>query len=239
MNLQFDNLAELTEFLAWVRTFSSPVDYHIEVSPSPGKATGASYPACDPQIDALIDVPKRSHPLPAANWENPEAAPAAAPRKRRTKAEMEAARAAEVAEQVAAADAVEPEAEPEVTPAANAGMRAILDAPNGQAAVQAAAAVLANAAPLDEPATDTKSKSVHFERPAAEHAASWIRNTAAVINSLDAAAHLNACREFIAKHGMNKYQESFPLCALDTNVLGYDDKQAALHAAALQWLDWE
>lgn len=49
--------------------------------------------------------------------------------------------------------------------------------------------------------------------------------------------HLTRAREFIAKHGMPKYNESFAKAGLDANVMGYSAEQRALHMDALAALE--
>lgn len=49
--------------------------------------------------------------------------------------------------------------------------------------------------------------------------------------------HLTRAREFIAKHGMPKYNESFAKAGLDANVMGYSAYQRALHMDALAALE--
>lgn len=49
--------------------------------------------------------------------------------------------------------------------------------------------------------------------------------------------HLTRAREFIAKHGMPKYNESFAKAGLDANVMAYTAEQRALHLEALAALE--
>lgn len=49
--------------------------------------------------------------------------------------------------------------------------------------------------------------------------------------------HLTRAREFIAKHGMPKYNESFTKAGLDANVMGYSAYQRAVHMTALDALE--
>lgn len=49
--------------------------------------------------------------------------------------------------------------------------------------------------------------------------------------------HLTRAREFIAKHGMPKYNESFTKAGLDANVMAYSAFQRALHITALDELE--
>lgn len=49
--------------------------------------------------------------------------------------------------------------------------------------------------------------------------------------------HLTRGREFIAKHGMPKYLETFTKAGTDPNVMGYSAYQRGLHMAAMDELD--
>lgn len=49
--------------------------------------------------------------------------------------------------------------------------------------------------------------------------------------------HLTRAREFIAKHGMPKYNESFVKAGLDPNVMAYTAEQRAQHLDALTALE--
>lgn len=49
--------------------------------------------------------------------------------------------------------------------------------------------------------------------------------------------HLTRAREFIGKHGMQKYNESFAKAGLDPNVMTYTAYQRALHIDALNALE--
>jgi len=49
--------------------------------------------------------------------------------------------------------------------------------------------------------------------------------------------HLTRAREFIAKHGMPKYNESFAKAGLDANVMGYTAYQRGVHMSALDELE--
>lgn len=49
--------------------------------------------------------------------------------------------------------------------------------------------------------------------------------------------HLTRAREFIGKHGMPKYNESFAKAGLDPNVMAYTGYQRALHIDALDALE--
>ena len=59
---------------------------------------------------------------------------------------------------------------------------------------------------------------------------------AATIDGTDKMAHMNEGRDFIAKHGFPKYNETFALADVSTNIAAHTPEQAAMHRAAMQWL---
>ena len=59
---------------------------------------------------------------------------------------------------------------------------------------------------------------------------------AATIDGADKMAHMNEGRDFIAKHGFPKYNETFALADVPANIAAHTPEQAALHRAAMQWL---
>jgi hypothetical protein len=211
MHISFDSLQELDAFIQWAGRDHTAV------------ALNPAYKG-EPEVT-----------VPDANWEAPEVAPPAEKRKRRTKAEMEAARAAEE----------EPSDVTDEKSADNAAVQAVLArAPAAEVleALEQVELVEAEQAPevveavaAEEPAQQVQ----RYGKPGPEHAQTWIQGTADGKNGLNPIEHLNACRAFIAANGMDDYQKSFELAGLSTNVLGYDEKQAAKHAAALEWLAWK
>lgn len=63
-----------------------------------------------------------------------------------------------------------------------------------------------------------------------------IEALAATIDGADKMAHMNEGRDFIAKHGFPKYNETFALADVPSNIAAHTPEQAALHRAAMQWL---
>lgn len=63
-----------------------------------------------------------------------------------------------------------------------------------------------------------------------------IEALAATIDGADKMAHMNEGRDFIAKHGFPKYNETFALADVPQNIAAHTPEQAALHRAAMQWL---
>lgn len=73
--------------------------------------------------------------------------------------------------------------------------------------------------------------------PAAETPATPAGDVEAADTTVTPFQHLTRAREFIAKHGMPKYNESFAKAGLDANVMGYSAYQRALHMDALAALE--
>lgn len=73
--------------------------------------------------------------------------------------------------------------------------------------------------------------------PAAETPANPTAEPDAADTTVTPFQHLTRAREFIAKHGMPKYNESFAKAGLDANVMGYSAYQRALHMDALAALE--
>lgn len=196
-----------------------------------------------------------------ADAENP-APEGSARRKRRTKAEMQAERdAAERANGLQQPDmpagaGTEPgAAHPEAPPAANTAVQAALSGNVAQAA-----AALANVPVSDNPFAGMQpageiaagqvvgasvDASVSVVPPATKPTEpadirAWLEATATgKYNAINAIEHMKLGRNFIAKLGMPKYNESFALTGLNTNIMAFSDADRALHAAALDFLDWE
>lgn len=215
MNLSFDSIADLNEFLHWA-------DKYRAVDLTANRTRDLIGPAVDdgplPTIDASAGMPPpvTGDPSGAAlSPADPGAADRMAPvlaaalsalqptepakRKRRTKAEIEA-------DEKAVADA------------AGADLKAATE--------QFAPAQVANAGPnpFEQAAT----------APAGEPAAGAEGGESDVVTPFQ---HLTRAREFIAKHGMPKYNESFAKAGLDANVMGYTAYQRGVHMAALDELE--
>lgn len=181
-------------------------------------------------------------------------------RKRRTKAEIQAERdeqeRANGLQQasIPAQSGTEPGAAHPEQPA-NAAVQAALTGTTAQAAAALANVPLDDnpfaTLPLDAAATVTPVVADPVEPQAsvvpaagkptdAADIRTWIEHTAEGRHkNITVTEHIKAGRNFIAKCGMQKYNESFPLVGLDSNIMAYTDDDRALHAAALDFLDWE
>lgn len=148
-----------------------------------------------------------------------DAAPAAKTvtgRKRRTKAEMEAARAAE----------------------SGSGETSAATAAAEQPAISATtSAAVAESASI--PAVDNVARERHPMPDSMQDAVSFIKSRLVERPEVSQVEHLNLARTFIGKHGMEKYNSSFPLAGLTPNVMGYSPADCATHAAALDFLSLE
>lgn len=204
MQLTFESLAELQDFVQWVQTARQVAPIHV------------SEVARDELVKAIeAEVPGKLQVLETPSDEQIEGKSA---RKRRTKAEMEAARAAETGsgETSAATAAAQQPATSDTTSAA--------------AAVEAA----------DSPAVAVgDAPAVKTEAVDKGDSAEFIKSRLAERPEVSQVEHLNLARTFIGKHGMEKYNASFPLAGLTPNVMGYSPADCATHAAALDFLSLE
>lgn len=207
MKLEFDSLADLNDFLQWADTYRTGPEGAV-----PGVSGGIQ--PCTGEV--AFDTPQQ--PLQAdhvsLNDKVPETSPEPARRKRRTKAEIEAAdKAAAGAEQAKA--------------------QGSQDA--GEASLEAARATLRDKepAPAGTNPFDTAPRPDH----AAPAAAAGAQPDDSADTTVTPFQHLTRAREFIAKHGMPKYNESFAKAGLDANVMAYTAEQRALHLEALTALE--
>lgn len=97
---------------------------------------------------------------------------------------------------------------------------------------------LANLQPETEPTDEfgqplARAESAGDEPPVIEPEIAALAGT---IDGADKLAHMNEGREFISKHGFPKYNETFALVDVPSNIAGHTPEQAALHRAAMQWL---
>lgn len=231
MNLSFDNLDELKQFLNWAYEFrgasaqtslayprldgvsGSAGDVAFDtpqggVSGSVGGhsvfTAGDGSPA-DQEAKDLKVGPYDPSLIPPMGDTKPADSPEPAKRKRRTKAEIEADETAAAA-------------------AAGANLKDAA-ASDDKAAEGTQAPTGTN--PFDKPAESGTAVTEPLP-DAAEDAAETV---------VTPFQHLTRAREFIAKHGMPKYNESFTKAGLDANVMGYSAFQRALHMTALDELD--
>lgn len=211
MHISFNSIDELNAFLNWADDYSGSQNVTVRVPASAAMALGAaSIRARTVAGDVAFDTPpaaETASTAPPPDDAKPSVNPEPVKRKRRTKAEIEADEA-EAAIARAAAAAKAQEPTTEATETAPAASTA----PEGTNPFAAA-----------EPAAETPAT------PAAE--------PDAADTTVTPFQHLTRAREFIAKHGMPKYNESFAKAGLDANVMGYSAYQRALHMDALAALE--
>jgi len=209
MNLSFDSIADLNEFLRWAEKYGGQ-DRAAPPAVTNIAVTGLAFPQLDDvtSLDTGTSASDGDTRVPPPVTGDPSGAvlqPVTEPakRKRRTKAEIEADETAAAA-------------------AAGADLKA------------------ASAAGAAEPASgETPPAGVNpFEQvvtaPAGESAAADTGGESDVVTPYQ---HLTRAREFIAKHGMPKYNESFAKAGLDANVMGYTAYQRGVHMSALDELE--
>ena len=207
MQLTFESLAELQDFVKWVQDQRAAAPIEPDAAPD------------EQRYDLVIaekatnDVPERLDyiPPPGQNVEVDKPT-----RKRRTKAEMEAARAAET--------------ESGETSAATAAAEQPAISATTSAAVTESAST---------PAVDNVARERHPMPDSMQDAISFIKSRLVERPEVSQVEHLNLARTFIGKHGMEKYNSSFPLAGLTPNVMGYSPADCATHAAALDFLSLE
>lgn len=223
MNLSFDSIDDLNEFLNWASLYSGAARRLTGVSGSAGDVAFDTSPTDDPtdaytaavraeqaaQVGPFDGGDPRTPPPVTGDPSGAALQPTEpAKRKRRTKAEIEA-------------DAAKAQ---EGTP----------DGPNaGEAALEAARATLRD---KEQPAGANPFEQVAAAEPESAPAGhiDGGETQDAVVTPFQ---HLTRAREFIGKHGMPKYNESFAKAGLDSNVMAYTAEQRALHLDALTALE--
>lgn len=259
MNLQFDSIRELEEFLMFTahigRAFATapsaaPMDQATVSRNGASSEPVANLSAGDPAGNETDAAPAAADAASATDTQGEDgalladgAAPAEAPRrKRRTKAEIEAERAAAAGEvpNVPAAGPTEMSVQPSVSESLSSSETAtgsvpVAPAGNPFAVAPAMQAVLD--APNQGAATlagmaATQNVSTAPVLDVRARAAAILADPARV----ESIAHLRACQGFIQKHGMPKYNESFR-DGLNANIAVYQPDQRALHLAILESLD--
>lgn len=240
MNLSFDSISDLEEFLRWADLYRAPGAPEPDAAPRNDLVADGMAEASDPlptidtsgvafdtpqqplqgQHASLGDKPSTDGAAAGSTPVQPEQTAEPTRRKRRTKAEIEAdekaaAAARDAVAQTSAAGAGEKAAGPAVQPeGAN---------PFAQTAAPAGGP---ETAPVEQvPATGSD--------PVASDAATG-EDGETVVTPFQ---HLTRAREFIAKHGMPKYNETFAKAGVDVNVMGYSAYQRSLHMAAMDELD--
>ena len=255
MKLEFNDLSELDAFLHWAENYRSQPVQIVHVAGgsggtfshvfggSGGGVGGAGQPTGDaarivvhgydtpPQGTSTFtqgdgspaDLEARDLKIgPYAGTDDKEAPaqPAAEPakRKRRTKAEIEADEKAETARIAATKAAYE---------AAEACRAENFE--EAGAAMKQAAQPAAEAAKQPEGTNPFEMVDNALSTPPADAQGDGAGESE-VITPFQ---HLTRAREFIAKHGMPKYNETFAKAGLDANVMAYSAYQRAVHVAAL------
>lgn len=253
MNLQFDSIRELEEFLMFTAHIGRAFATAPSVAPMNQAAVSCNEASSEPVANLSAGDPAGNEtdvaPVAAGsasatdNKGEDGAAPAEAPRrKRRTKAEIEAERAAAAGEvpNVPAAGPTEMSVQPSVSESLSSSETAtgsvpVAPAGNPFAVAPAMQAVLD--APNQGAATlagmaATQNVSTAPVLDVRARAAAILADPAQV----ESIAHLRACQGFIQKHGMPKYNESFRE-GLNANIAVYQPDQRALHLAILESLD--
>lgn len=184
-------------------------------APAPVTVDCASdFPAIAPQHLMTIESTgaQNAAARPSPEETEVDAAEVSPKRKRRTKAEMEAARAAETANPTRAEDSLPSEISTRGSEAGNES--------SALESVASASAARTEVVDKDDSAEFIKTRLT--ERP-----------------EISQVEHLNLARTFIGKHGVEKYNASFPLAGLTPNVMSYSPADCATHAAALDFLSLE
>lgn len=231
MKLEFYDLNDLDAFLAWAGRgrIGSAIVIGADPEPMTGEVLGSVGTTGELHAFAgrtpMENGPDRLLTSGEVNaHEGPQgtesAAPAPATRKRRTKAEIEAENSAKAGQTAAQPQLTAQEAIAQALASAAAG--------NAPGALAAEPVQAANIPDVPEALSPTDPKLLPHE---------FIQQRAAELGEMQAIEHLNAARNFIAKHGMPKYNESFQLCGLHANVMQFTPAECAMHAAALEWLD--
>lgn len=215
MQLSFDSISELDEFLGWAEQYRG----HILTEPATAFAACALVPGVNALAPSAGDSPEPTCVSGSVGFDTPptgdaKSADAAEPakRKRRTKAEIEAD-AKETADALAAKDR-------------NDVAAGLVEQPEGAQ----------GANPFDQPANSAEApaegpETLNGDKKPAPTDEDGGETVATPFQ------HLTRAREFIAKHGMPKYNESFAKAGLDPNVMGYTAYQRGLHMEALTALE--
>ncbi len=215
MNLSFNNLDELQEFLDWSLRYGAAwaATQRGPRAPAPDTPLPTIDPSALPETGAAggvaFDTPPGAPLQGAMDDKAPEAPAANEPtkRKRRTKAEIEADETAAALKAKA-----ENDAKIEQDPAS------VTTSPAG-------------ANPFEQAVTITGQTDAQVEESALT---SEPDADATVVTPFQ---HITRARAFIAKHQIAKYNETFAKAGLDPNVMAYTAEQRAAHMAAMDELD--
>ena len=212
MKLEFDSVEDLAYFLDWADKYRNAGALGM-IGVAVDTAYCASAAVDDgplPTIDAAA-LPARSAEEIEAEGRRQFAAvlqPTAEPAKRKRRTKAEIEADETAAAEAAAAELAKAQQTGQVQPESGT------TSPTG-------------ANPFDQPST---LQDVGAEGQAATDASS----ESDVVTPFQ---HLTRAREFIAKHGMPKYNESFAKAGLDANVMGYTAYQRGVHMSALGELE--
>lgn len=220
MNFQFENMQELQEFIAWAgyaRGVTVRAEKVGEVAAV--ELTGA-------RVDAAVAVAEFATEAVTAGETTAPQGEDKPKRTRRTKAEIEAERnAAAVAQDNTGAVGTAGEQEPAADTPAQAAIKQALAAAEANQSAKAQVQAEVNA-------TLAATSAAGDPLPLSDYLAFRVPQLAEV-SQVD---HLKAGRDFIGKHGVQKYNESFSLAGLSNNVMAYSQADCATHMAALEWL---
>lgn len=215
MNLSFNNLSELDEFLQWATNYGASQTLVLKLDTS---APDTPLPTIDPSAlpeagaagGVAFDTPPGRVNRSGDSAGEPTEAPATnepTKRKRRTKAEIEADETAAALKAKA-----ENDAKVEQDPAS------VTTSPTG-------------ANPFEQAVTITGQTDVQVEESALTGEPDA---DATVVTPFQ---HITRARAFIAKHQIAKYNETFAKAGTDPNVMAYTAEQRAAHMAAMDELD--
>jgi hypothetical protein len=228
MNFQFENMQELQEFIAWAG-YARGVTVRAEKSGEVAavELTGALVDAAVAVVEFATEAATAGEPTAPHGEDKPK-------RTRRTKAEVEAERnAAAVAQDNTGAVSTAGEQEPiAVETPAQTAIREVTERARAAKAAKEAAAEGVFEQALEAAITTKEEPATGDSLPLPDYLAFRVPQLAEV-SQVD---HLKAGRDFIGKHGVQKYNESFSLAGLSNNVMAYSQADCATHMAALEWL---
>lgn len=240
MKLEFDSVEDLNDFLRWATLYPAP-----GVAPA---SAGGSVSLTFPEIDApAAELPAFGLPAdvafdtpPTGDAQAPANMPPAEPqkRKRRTKAEIEA-------DEKAAKGARTGEIPPQgPAPAAtNAGGSVdVARVVNADGTVTTTSVGLPPDVKPEEVTARPQGANPFAQSEVVDNTVSTPEVVAggegdpaeAVVTPFQ---HLTRARDFIAKHGMPKYNETFAKAGLDANVMAYSAYQRGVHMATMDEFD--
>jgi hypothetical protein len=217
MNLSFDSIDDLKQFLHWADKYSSGQELTLRLPADalkfPTLDTGEDTASAGIETKVYTDGTTATGPAPLPEQSPAQQAagtPEPTKRKRRTKAEIEAD---EKAAQEAAAELAKAQQTGQVQPEGTQGANPF-DQPANAAAAPAEGAETLNGDKKPEPAADEGGETV-----------------------VTPFQHITRGREFIGKHGMVKYNETFALAGVPVDVMGHTAYQRALHVAAMDEME--